>query len=263
MLITIIKGVLYILILISILYGLYNIFIKDDKKVGYISFIFSVLVFLLTLIPVDEKTNLNEDEFIADTSKVSSEPWTNDQIETSNISSEKDNNMENTKITTGIIKKTEFESNSTKETTSIITTEAIRMEYIANMELFADGSDGYNKNKFLIDNYRNIYTSSISVDSGYISYLVKNMGYTHFCGTIALPKDVKPDGYKTSAQLEIYIDEVLVFRSDTFTSESKPQQFDLDISNAEVIKISWTCSGGNIWSNWCYYATIFDGKFKK
>lgn len=105
MLITIIKDVLYILILISILYGLYNIFIKDDKKVGYISFIFSVLVFLLTLIPVDEKTNLNEDEFIADTSKVSSEPWTNDQIETSNISSEKDNNMENTKITTGIIKK--------------------------------------------------------------------------------------------------------------------------------------------------------------
>ncbi len=44
MIITIIKVVLYILILISILYGLYNIFLKDDKKVGYISFIFSVLV---------------------------------------------------------------------------------------------------------------------------------------------------------------------------------------------------------------------------
>lgn len=89
MLIKIIKDVLYILIFIFILYGLYYIFIKEDKKVGFISFIFSVLVFLLTLIPVDKNTFDN--------------------------SSEKNSNMDNTEITTGIIKETEFESNNTIE----------------------------------------------------------------------------------------------------------------------------------------------------
>ncbi len=134
---------------------------------------------------------------------------------------------------------------------------------IADEELFATNAEKIYVNDFLTTNYNDEYLTSFAVDQGYASFLVKNRGFTTFSGIIALPKDVHPDGYKTSAQLEIYIDEVLTFRSDIFTSESKPQQFDLDISNAEVIKISWTCSGGNIWSNWCYYATIFDGKFKK
>ena len=132
------------------------------------------------------------------------------------------------------------------------------------MELFADGSsdgeygDGFMKNEYLVDNYRNSYSSSIGVKSGYLSYLVKDMGYTHFSGTIALPKDVSPDSVKLSAQLEIYVDEVLVLRSEEFTNESKPQPFDIDITGAEVIKITWSSKGTNIWSNWGYYATIFD-----
>ncbi len=166
--------------------------------------------------------------------------------------------------------KTTFTTTTKNTTTSCTTTSRatttdviFKKEYLANMELFADGSDGFNKNEYLVNNYRNEYTSSISVDSGYISYLIKDMGYTHFCGTIALPKGISTDGYKSSAQLEIYVDDVLALRSENFTNESKPQEFDIDVTDAEVIKLSWSCSGANIWSNWCYYATVFDGKVTK
>lgn len=150
----------------------------------------------------------------------------------------------------------------TSEPVIITTTIPAKMEYLANMELFADGSsNGFMKNEYLVDNYRNSYSSSIGVKSGYLSYLVKDTGYTHFCGTVALPKEISTDGYKTSAQLEIYIDEVLAFRSEDITNESKPQIFDIDITGAEVVKLSWNCKGINIWSDWCYYATVFDPYF--
>ena len=39
------KIILYILIGLAILFGFYKMFIDDEKGVGYISFIFAVLVF--------------------------------------------------------------------------------------------------------------------------------------------------------------------------------------------------------------------------
>lgn len=150
---------------------------------------------------------------------------------------------------------------TTEEDVEIITSDTKqkpKVSFLADMELFANGSDGYKPNKYLVDNYRNTYQSSISVESGYVSYLIKDLGFKHFVGTVALPKDVNPDAFYTSAQLEIYIDNVLAYRSDNITSESKPEHFDLDISSAEVIKLSWTCSGANLWNNWCYFATVFD-----
>ena len=58
----ILKIILYILIGLAILFGLYKMFIDDEKGVGYISFIFAVLVFLVTLIPNDKEEKIDESQ---------------------------------------------------------------------------------------------------------------------------------------------------------------------------------------------------------
>ena len=56
--------ILWILIIIFILCGIYNIIIENEKKVGYISFIFAVLTFLLTQVPVLEKEAMPEETVV-------------------------------------------------------------------------------------------------------------------------------------------------------------------------------------------------------
>ena len=64
----VLKIILYILIGIAILFGLYKMFIDDEKGVGYASFIFAVLVFFVTLIPNDkeEKIDYNSTGYFED-----------------------------------------------------------------------------------------------------------------------------------------------------------------------------------------------------
>ncbi len=38
-----------------------------------------------------------------------------------------------------------------------------------------------------------------------------------------------------------------------------PEPFSVDISKYDQIKFRWICEGSNIWGNWGYFATIFDG----
>lgn len=56
----VLKIILYILIGIAILFGLYKMFIDDEKGVGYASFIFAVLVFFVTLIPNDKEEKVDD-----------------------------------------------------------------------------------------------------------------------------------------------------------------------------------------------------------
>ena len=56
----VLKIILYILIGIAILFGLYKMFIDDEKGVGYASFIFAVLVFFVTLIPNDKEEKIDD-----------------------------------------------------------------------------------------------------------------------------------------------------------------------------------------------------------
>ena len=64
----ILKIILYILIGLSILFGLYKMFIDDERGVGYASFIFAVLVFFVTLIPngKEEKNDDNSTGYFED-----------------------------------------------------------------------------------------------------------------------------------------------------------------------------------------------------
>ncbi|MBP3323729.1 MAG: NPCBM/NEW2 domain-containing protein, partial [Clostridia bacterium] len=101
---------------------------------------------------------------------------------------------------------------------------------------------------------------SVSVGKGYITFLL-NYKYDKFEGTVASPKGEESDSYRTSATLTIYGDgdEIAVFRD--FSDTSRPQDFSIDVSPYEKVTLSWSCKGSNIWEDWGYFATIFDGVF--
>ncbi len=87
----ILKIILYILIGFAILFGLYKMFIDDEKGVGYTSFIFAVLVFLLTLIPSgkEEKNDDNSTGYFED--DLYGEDSNNDEKDSSGNSEEVSN----------------------------------------------------------------------------------------------------------------------------------------------------------------------------
>ena len=87
----ILKIILYILIGFAILFGLYKMFIDDEKGVGYASFIFAVLVFLLTLIPSgkEEKNDDNSTGYFED--DLYGEDSNNDEKDSSGNSEEVSN----------------------------------------------------------------------------------------------------------------------------------------------------------------------------
>ena len=136
---------------------------------------------------------------------------------------------------------------------------------LGEMEKFQNDTDGGSwasktdkTNKYLEDNYSNVYENSLSVGCGSITYLV-NFKYQTFTGTVGFPKGLESDGFRESATLQIYGDDALIAEFANMDEASKPQSFDLDITAYEKITLKWTCKGDNIWRDWGYFATIFDG----
>ena len=139
---------------------------------------------------------------------------------------------------------------------------------LGKMELFQNKTDGgsfssktFNTNKYLEDNYGNVYENSVSVGCGSVTYLV-NFKYQKFTGTVAFPKGLESDGPRKSATLIIYGDGNKIASFSKIDDSSKPEQFSLDISSYEKITLKWLCEGYNIWQDWGYFATIFDGIFE-
>ena len=121
--------------------------------------------------------------------------------------------------------------------------------YQVDMEIFAKktqggmwGIDTDKTDEYLVDNYGKKYQHSFYAGSGTVTYLT-NYKYKMFSGTVACPKGLQPDGWR-------------------------PMPFSLDISNYERITLEWKYQEKkeeivNIWKDWGYYATIFDGVFTK
>lgn len=140
--------------------------------------------------------------------------------------------------------------------------------YLVNMDYFDETYSnstygGRNINETLIDNYEETFSNSMSCDCGHISYLVKDKGYSRFKGTVAFPKGYNSDGFRESANINIYADDKLIYTTQEFSATSKPEVIDLDITGAEVIEFEWNCEGWNIWHDWGYMATIYEGRFVK
>lgn len=136
---------------------------------------------------------------------------------------------------------------------------------LGEMEMFQNNTDGGmwatktdEANKYLQDNYGNVYEHSMSVGCGSVTYLV-NFKYQSFSGVVAFPKGLESDGARSSATLLIYGDEEFLAEFTGMDEASKPQVFELDIHAYEKITLKWGCEGYNIWRDWGDFATIFDG----
>ena len=136
---------------------------------------------------------------------------------------------------------------------------------LGEMEIFQNNTKGGSMasktdeaDAFQEDNYGNKYEHSFSADCGSVVYLV-NFKYQTFSGTVGFPKGVETDSFRTSATLRILGDGKEIAKFADFTSDSKPQFFELDITAYEKITLEWESAGDNIWRNWGYFATIFDG----
>ena len=136
---------------------------------------------------------------------------------------------------------------------------------LGEMEMFQNNTKGgswANKtdetDRYLEDNYGNVYTNSLSVGCGSVTYLV-NFKYQIFKGVVGFPKGLESDSYRHSATLQIYGDDEMIAEFADVDGKSKPESFALDISSYEKITLKWTCTGANIWYDWGYFATVFDG----
>lgn len=137
---------------------------------------------------------------------------------------------------------------------------------LGEMEIFENDTEGGSwvtktneTDKYLEDNYGNTYKHSLSVGCGALTYLV-NFKYQTFRGTVAFPKGLESDGPRSSASLYIYGDGEKIAEFLDLDESSRPQTFELDISRFERIVLKWSCEGYNIWQDWGYFATIFEGE---
>lgn len=112
----VIKVILYILIAASILFGVYKMFIDDEKGVAYASFVFAILAFVITLIPAnDEGSNPPE--------STTTEVHTNAEFEhTENTEYQLTENLitTNTQTIGSILSNIEIEPNDKIEASNVI-----------------------------------------------------------------------------------------------------------------------------------------------
>lgn len=135
---------------------------------------------------------------------------------------------------------------------------------------FFDGSvpkDSLFINRYLTDNYKNTYKSSVGIAGGHSStrfkLLIKDLGYKTVSGTIALPEGTKPS--YVSGEIMIYVDGACVFDCNWEHIDAKPRYFSIDVSGAEVIEFRYYSF---FFDNDTYrtdgrFMTIFDGQFSK
>lgn len=110
------------------------------------------------------------------------------------------------------------------------------------------------------DHFGNSYAYSLAVDSGSIS-IPNNGQYSTFAGVIAYPGERGYDSYRTSAALAIYADGKKVYESGDCDISTYPIVFEANIDSCNVVEIKWSSKGSNIWENWGYEATIYNGIF--
>lgn len=138
---------------------------------------------------------------------------------------------------------------------------------LGEMEMFQNNTDGGSwasktdkVDQYTEDNYGNKYAHSFSAGCGEVVYLV-NFKYQTFQGNVAFPKGLDADNARSSATLTIYGDGVELLKFENMTEDSAPYSFTADIASFEKITLEWECDGYNIWEDWGYFATIFDGEF--
>ena len=265
---------LSILITVCVIYGFYAIFKEGKMGVGAISFILAVLIFFFQLTYNDSplpKTNSTTENNEVETGNTENADHTNNTDNTADIEA----------LRTQILNdaKNGFAANGYKEAIRILSEglqtlpdDEIIMEEISNYKEYqpvnlvdmdwisntATGVEDYtDKNQYSEDSYGNTYNTSFSLSSGSVIYNL-NYKFKQFQCTIACPAGIQYSSFRDSAEVTIYGDDELLYKSPKINNETKPIPISLDTSGVEILKISWESNGGNVWLNWGYFATLFD-----
>lgn len=175
--------ILYVLTAISILFGLYKMFIDDEKGVGYASFIFAILAFLLTLIPTDTESLKNEkvqntksikNEEEQNAVIIENENYTEENFEKENVNTKLNKNTDviDIQVSGEIIEEIEFETNNTIEEANKI---EVNKQYQGNLS--SDEDVDYYKFEVENDGKINISFQHDKIDTGdrlWEIYLIDN-----------------------------------------------------------------------------------------
>lgn len=102
------------------------------------------------------------------------------------------------------------------------------------------------KSKRLTDNYGNRYSNAIynRVDNYHYNsvpiyeYLL-DQKFTHFSGVLYIPEGLT---FSSPVKMLVYKDDVLIYTSSSFTSDSGPESFDIDITGCNDLKITYSNS---------------------
>ena len=229
------KIILYILIGFAILFGLYKMFIDDEKGVGYASFIFAVLVFLVTLIPNDREEKIDESQNADRNTKYSEERQAEskdyNEVEYQNESHEDD------------IVNQEDEQDVTDKPESVATDPIQdKMVYLENLDYFNSSNSSGNAFRYYEsakDNLGFIYGNGIGgVAQGENWQEYKLSGkYKEIQGRVVLNYDYRSQT-NDDVLIKIYGDDMLLYMSPAIAAGQEPVDFNINISDIDVLKIS-------------------------
>lgn len=228
------KIILYILIGFAILFGLYKMFIDDEKGVGYVSFIFAVLAFLVTLIPNDKEDKVDGSQIVNSNTTYNeehAESKDNNGAESQNESNEDDMvNQEGGQYVT--------------DQPESITTDQVqdKMIYLENLDYFNSSNSSGSAFKYYDsakDNLGLTYGNGIGgVAQGENWQEYKLSGkYKEIQGRVVLNYDYRSQT-NDDVIIKIYGDDMLLYMSPAMAAGQEPVDFDIDISDIDVLKVS-------------------------
>ncbi len=227
----IIKIILYILIVIVVLFGLYKVYIDDEKRVGYASFLFAVLVFVLTLIPTNKEAESGQDGDINYDTEYSEKMETETARE---ADSEKNNS------------KTNNENDEDKMTASEdeLTTEQWQDKtvYLQNLDYFSSSNasgSGFKYYDSVKDNLGTTYGGGIggaNQGENWQEYKISGR-YKEIQGRVVLNYDYR-SRVGDDVYIKIYGDDMLLYMSPIMTAGQEPVDFVVDIADVDVLKVS-------------------------
>lgn len=236
------KIILYIFIGFVILFGLYKMFIDDDKGVGYASFIFAVLVFLVTLIPNDKEEKVDERQSVAVNIENDEEGQAASEEDRNKAESENENRGDDRNNRENADRQEDKQQNVSQPETIISAQEQNKMIYLENLDYFNSSNSSGNAFRYYEstkDNLGFTYGNGIGgVAQGENWQEYKLSGkYKEIQGRVILNYDCRSQT-NDNVLIKIYGDDMLLYMSPAMAAGQEPVDFNIDISDIDVLKVS-------------------------
>lgn len=236
------KIILYILIGLAILFGFYKMFIDDEKGVAYISFIFAVLVFLVTLIPNDKEEKIDESQGVVVNIENDEEGQAESKENRNKAEGENENREDDKNNQENADRQEDVQQNVSQPETVNTAQEQDKMIYLEKLDYFNSSNSSGNAFRYYEsakDNLGISYGNGIGgVGQGENWQEYKLSGkYKEIQGRVILNYDYRSQT-NDDVLIKIYGDDALLYMSPAMAAGQEPVDFNIDISNVDVLKVS-------------------------